>query len=143
VTHKDCPLKVEVHDGQIVISIGISTLAYAQHFRQWNTGQVGYAVTDEKAFAEDVVNAMQREEEDGSSPLNDFMDAACDAAADDGSIACESAELRYQVWVGGKPRGHLFKSDETAWDRAGQLNQATVKPVLVTKDGRQFVLEGA
>jgi hypothetical protein len=142
---KDQPLRVEVVDGELVIRIGISTLAFAQHFRQWNTGQAGYAVTDEKEFAEDVGNAMGREEEDGSSPLNDFLDRMCDAAADDGSIACESAELRYQVWVDGKPhgKGRLFKTDEAAWNRAGPLDRATVKPVLVTKDGRRVVLEGA
>ncbi len=143
MNHKDCPLKVEVHDGELVIRIGISTLAYAQHFRQWDAmpdGGAVYAVTDEAEFAKDVVNAMQHE--DGSTPIGDFLDKMSDAAADDGSIACETADLRWQVWVDGRARGHLFETDEAAWNRAGQLNNATVKPVLVTRGGQVIVVEG-
>ncbi len=32
---------------------------------------------------------MLREQEDGSSPLTDFLDKAAKAAVDDGSTACE------------------------------------------------------
>lgn len=143
---KDSPLRVEVEGDELVIRIGIGTLAFAQHFRQWYTGEVGYAVTDEAEFAKDVKNAMQHEEEDGSSPINDFLDKMCDAAVEDGSVAASPAELRWQVWKDGKPfrKGRLYKSDAKAWDVAGPIG-GDVKAVLIAGDEVepfQVVLEG-
>ncbi len=98
---RDAPLKVVVKDSHLVISIGISTLAFAAEegpFTEYNPDlaeneeYTGTAyekiatVTDAKEFAKDVVYAMLREDDEGSTPLSRFLDAMAVAASEDGSI---------------------------------------------------------
>lgn len=99
--HYGQPLSVSVEDGQLRIIIGVNVLAYAVSYSdwacKWRDGQGDdsgdyfrdFAITDAKLFAEDVARAMLNEEEDGSSPLSNFLDKATEAAVDDGSMACE------------------------------------------------------
>lgn len=91
------PLYVGVVDGVLVIQIGVETLAHATAFADWanpyNDEKKDYirtfAITNALAFAKDVALAMEREEEDGSSPLTRFLDKAAEDALDEGSEACE------------------------------------------------------
>lgn len=89
------PLAVKVIRGKFVIEIGIHTLAhavaYADWANRWNDEDYvrTFAITDPVQFAEDVAYAMQREAEDGSTPLSDFLDKMAEAALDDGSIGVE------------------------------------------------------
>lgn len=46
-------------------------------------------VTNPLEFGKEVLIQMDNEKEDGSSPLTDFLDAMCQAAVNDGSIAVE------------------------------------------------------
>lgn len=48
-----------------------------------------FAITDPEQFAGDVGYAMEREREDGSTPLSDFLDKMAEAALDDGSMGAE------------------------------------------------------
>ena len=91
------PLSVTVKDGELRISIGVNTLAHAVTYADWANPyeeQAGdyirtFAIADAETFAKDVALAMQREEEDGSTPLSDFLDKMTEAAIEDGSVACE------------------------------------------------------
>lgn len=94
-------LTVSVRNGQLVIAIGVRTLAHAvthaDWANKWQAGESGepgdyvrtFAITDAGTFAEEVAHMMQEEAEDGSSPLSDFLDKMCEAAVDDGSEVVE------------------------------------------------------
>lgn len=95
--HYGQPLKVTVKDGLLRIEIGVNVLASAARFSDWanpfdearDDNIRTFAILDPAVLAIDVCNAMEREREDGSTPLSDFLDAMTQAALDDGSIACE------------------------------------------------------
>ena len=95
--HYGQPLKVTVERGALVIRIGAQTLAHAVAYADWanpfneeaHDFIRTFAISDARMFAEDVVRAMLREREDGSTPLSDFLDKMAAAAVDDGSEACE------------------------------------------------------
>jgi hypothetical protein len=95
--HYGRPLSVQVHQGQLVVAIGVQTLAHAVTYSDWanpyDHQKLDYirtfAITDVQAFADDVMHMMLREREDGSTPLSDFLDKMTEAAVEDGSIACE------------------------------------------------------
>lgn len=92
---KDYPLKAEVEGDQLVIRIGLDTLAHAAehctlfYHEEKHMGAMGpYCnVADKDELAKDVIRAMTREDEDGSTPLSDMFDQAIEDAADDGSCA--------------------------------------------------------
>jgi hypothetical protein len=105
---KDTPLTIKIENGLFTIQIGIDTLAWAfDHLdsnnpykeigpedefgdRDWDFVQE-YKVVDSEEFAKDVARIMQREEEDGSTPLSNFLDKMCNAAVDYGSIGVEES----------------------------------------------------
>lgn len=77
------PLTVSIKDDQLVISIGVSTLAYAiqNGANDW-TGKI----TNDKAFAKDVVAELLSELEDGTTPVHAMLDEAARLAAEGGSV---------------------------------------------------------
>ncbi len=91
------PLEVTVKDGQLVIAIGVNTLAHAVSYADWAVPydtEKGdwirtFAISDPEQFAKDVRMAMLDEREDGSSLLTDFLDRVSGAAVDDGAEGCE------------------------------------------------------
>ena len=94
------PLEAKVEHGQLVIAIGVQTLAHAGAFADWaNPFDEAaddyirtFAIADEGEFAKDVVRAMLAEGEDGSIPLSDFLDRMAQAAIDDGSLGLHEDE---------------------------------------------------
>jgi hypothetical protein len=92
--HYGSPLEVKIEDGALVIRIGIQTLAHAVTYSDWAnpydeaSGDYlrSFAITDAPQFAADVLHEMLREEEDGSTPLSDFIDACSEKAVEDGSV---------------------------------------------------------
>lgn len=101
----DQPLKVSIEDDQLVIRIGIDTLAFAaEHcprFYDYEKDQVRlgppYAkVVDKPELAHDIIQAMTREEEDGSSPLSHFLDNVIVDAYEDGSLGFDDETYALQ-----------------------------------------------
>ena len=98
--NKDAPLSVEVKEDQLVISIGIDTLAYcfdhsefAAPFDEEECEWVPkYKVISPAEFAKDVMYELDREEEDGSTPLNLLLDKMCEEAANNGSLGIEEVK---------------------------------------------------
>lgn len=95
---KNQPLKVKIIDDSLVIHIGIDTLAWAaENAPMWYS--LGYLdkrihdskvkVVDLKELAKDVALEINREREDGSTPLTNLLDDAILAAFEDGSLAFE------------------------------------------------------
>jgi hypothetical protein len=95
--HYGNPLKVQIERGALVIRIGIDTLAYAMKFADWSIQfdetkddyLQRYRVVDATELAKDVIHAMLREEEDGSTPLSDFLDKMTESAVQDGSLGVD------------------------------------------------------
>lgn len=91
-----------VDDGQVVVAIGVQTLAHAVAYADWanpfDEASDDYirtfAIADAGQFAKDVVNAMLAEREDGSTPLSDFLDKMSQAAIEDGSLGLHEDEHR-------------------------------------------------
>jgi hypothetical protein len=87
------PLTVNVTDeGELIICIGINTLAFAFNRQEENnpydekTGGFKrlYRVTDAAKFAKEVRTELCREEENGSTPLTDLLDKVCWNAIENG-----------------------------------------------------------
>lgn len=96
-SREDAPLNVAVEDGQLVIRMGINTLAWAFDHMDSNNPFVVRAnnwiqqwrVSDPQEFAKDVRYALCDEAEDGSTPLILFLDKIMNEAADQGSLGIE------------------------------------------------------
>lgn len=90
----EAPLSVRLEYDQIVIRVGIDTLAFCaengEAFQEYNeaTGKYErlYRVENARQFADDVVLALNKEEEDGTTPVHTLLDKAIEAAADNGSL---------------------------------------------------------
>jgi len=95
--HYGNPLTVKMERGALVIRIGAEVLAHALKFADWairldeakDDYIQPYKVTDATELAKDVIHAMLREEEDGSTPLSDFLDKMTESAIEDGTLGVE------------------------------------------------------
>jgi hypothetical protein len=91
------PLTCEVKDGELVVRIGISTLAEASEFEGrdpfWvfdydqNKFVQEYKIIAPVGWAKDVCREINREGEDGSSLLTHLLDTASERALDQGSLS--------------------------------------------------------
>jgi hypothetical protein len=93
-------LRIAVKNGELTISVGVETLAWAferlpenQPYNE-QRGETdddspeflqSLLITNPGGFAVDVKRAMKNEEEDGATELFKFLDNMCQAAVDDGS----------------------------------------------------------
>lgn len=76
---KDMPLQCRVRGQVLTIKIGVDTLAFADKER------TGVKINNAKGYAGDVVNWLNHEDEEGASPLTDFLDKAMDEVRESGS----------------------------------------------------------
>lgn len=83
---KNQPLRVQIVRGRICISVGIETLAYCQN-QCLNMGE--FCVTESKVFAEEMVQALKKEEEDGTTLVHELFDAAGKNVFEQGGLGCE------------------------------------------------------
>lgn len=85
-------LSIVVEGGQLKISIGIALLAYAvQHQNSWPKK---FAVTDLREFAQSMARQLQREEEDGTTPVHRMLDAAADEVLEQGDDGVDEGNVR-------------------------------------------------
>ena len=79
------PLKIGVEGDELVIRIGVDTLAFCFEISDDNQPfdatendfRRSFKVIDKHEFAKGVANGLCNEEEDGSSPVTRALDAAC------------------------------------------------------------------
>jgi thiamine pyrophosphate-dependent acetolactate synthase large subunit-like protein len=84
----DQPLRVEVKNGVLSISIGVSTLAFGlEHNNEFLTydAEPMWKVTGDGGFAMDVKAELTREAEDGTMPIHILLDEAMQNAIEQGS----------------------------------------------------------
>lgn len=83
------PLTCRIEAGELVIRVGLDVLEFATTqpdygpFAEWPKQP---RVVDKEAWAKDIRDELLKEEEDGSSPLTNLIDAAMLAASENGSI---------------------------------------------------------
>jgi hypothetical protein len=78
------PLRAEAEGLRLVISIGLSTLAFSAEHQD---GNPKLKVVNKKALGEDVCHELMAEDEIGATILTDLLDAAVTKACDNGSVA--------------------------------------------------------
>ncbi len=92
---KERPLTVRIERDELVIRIGIGTLAFSAGecplFYNGELDRQDVRVTDPAEWASDVLCALAQEEEDGSTLVTELLDNAMSDAVDNGSIAVELA----------------------------------------------------
>ncbi len=92
---KDTPLTVKIEGDELVIRLGIDTLAFcAAHqsdiIDDWHEVEPPYVkINDVREFATDVVRGLLHEEEDGSTVISRCIDDAAKIAVEDGSMAID------------------------------------------------------
>lgn len=90
------PLKTEIIDGRIVISIGLDCLQTAieaspsmEGFEDDDGNQKFPKVTDAEVFAKEVVMALENEEEDGTNLIHKMFDEAFEYIGENGAEGIE------------------------------------------------------
>lgn len=85
--------EAKIIDGKLVISLRIGTLAnaarHSEHFFNCAESGTPLKITDEAVFAQSVANALNREEEDGSTPITRMLDEATEWVSEQGEEGIE------------------------------------------------------
>lgn len=102
VIHKkiDTPLSCKLVGDEVVIKIGIGTLAFAYEISEYNNPWSDDTndtvqqcmVVNKKEFAKDVIAELISEREDGSTLITDMFDKAEQNAMENGSEGIEDNE---------------------------------------------------
>lgn len=85
-SREDSPLRANVEGEEIVIRMGIERL-------DCDKGRMLIEVTDYAGFAEEVCQQLRKDNEIGATLLGDCIDAAINAAVDNGSVHAERIEM--------------------------------------------------
>lgn len=96
-------LTVRITNGAIVIRLPLSVLPVAFEAAPFNVfpedgSHPAYRVSDVNAFADAVVYELEREQEDGTTPVHLLFDAAMQNAVEDG---CEGVDYLARGEKGG------------------------------------------
>ncbi len=82
-------------DGDLVIRVSVGTLAHAalhsDHFFACAEQGTPLKITNEDEFAKSVVRALNREGEDGSTPITRMLDRAFEWVSEQGEEGIEEA----------------------------------------------------
>ena len=83
-------LNVDIKNGKLVITMGTKLLCFA-------VGSVisDYKITNEEAFANDILQELLAEEDDGTTLVHKMLDKAADNAIENGSVNVE--EIKEQT----------------------------------------------
>ena len=112
----ESPLRVNIENGELVIRVGINHL----DGHEYHNRIPALKFDDREEWVRDVIAEINREEEDGSTPLNTMLDKAMEAALEQGSIGvaedsftfvgefpvCEKDcvdKRQFEVFTGGLP----------------------------------------
>ena len=85
---KNAPLEIIVREGKLVISIGIESLARTATYEYGGPlRRSEVEMGREQEWAEDVAAEIKREDHDGGTPLDRFLDRMMKSAVREGSGA--------------------------------------------------------
>lgn len=78
----DSPLRVNIEEGELVVRVGINRLdGHECHNRI-----PALKFADREEWVRDVIGEIEREEENGQTPLNEMLDNAMEEALEQGSL---------------------------------------------------------
>lgn len=79
------PLKAEINDGKLVISIGVDTLCHAVEIGiSYGMGEI--TITDKDTFVGEILDELNNESEDGSTIIHRMFDEAASNTIENGAI---------------------------------------------------------
>jgi len=82
------PLKTEIKDGQLVISIGIDMLCFAvSEGRGYGMGEI--SITNNDVFVGEILRELNDESEGGSTAVHRMLDDAASQAIENGAEGAE------------------------------------------------------
>lgn len=90
--NKDKPLTVEVKDDQLIIKVGIGTIAHCTMSEMGgplNEKKVSLREGQELQWAKDISYEINMEDDGGNTPLYKFLDKMMIKASENGSAALE------------------------------------------------------
>jgi hypothetical protein len=82
---------------RLEVKLSAANLEYAFHHAPWNEneekeGRRIYRVTDRVEFLNDLVNELNHEDEDGSTPLTRLLDECMESLVERGSLGVEDID---------------------------------------------------
>lgn len=98
VKPSELPLTIGIEGHQLVIRIGISTLAFCTHAEVGGPLPEKCSVVDKRMWAKHVAAAMKAEEEDGATVINKAIDTAMRDAYYNGSVAIAESARTAPDW---------------------------------------------
>lgn len=120
--------EARIEDGHLVIRLSVATLAHtarhSNYFFQANENGTQLLITNEEAFAESIRRALNREAEDGSTPITRMLDAATVHAAEQGEDGVAEAPTLWGIHIPGPDEFHAAPSKEAAEHMAAMHNKA-------------------
>lgn len=95
---RNAPLQTEIKDGQLVISIGVDTLCHAVSIgRSYGMGEI--TVSNNDVFANELLNELNDESEDGSTAVHRMLDDAASQAIENGADDLRIHWINRSVYV--------------------------------------------
>lgn len=85
-------LQVAIEDGQLRISIGIALLAFAVQAQDAWPEQL--YISDIPDFAKSIARHLQRESEDGTTPVHRMLDAAANEVLEQGDDGADEGNVQ-------------------------------------------------
>ena len=87
------PLTVSMENGCLLISIGIDTLEHVvKHCPEFDDVAPMPELADIDVLCSDIIQELEREEEDGTTPVHRLLDKAIYAAMENGSEGFSDTE---------------------------------------------------
>lgn len=92
-------LSIEIADGRLCISIGVSALCHAATSGPYfdsicAESDQEITITDEDVFAKEIVRELHQEEENGTTLVHLMLDKAAERAVESGAEGIEIPEVR-------------------------------------------------
>ena len=106
------PLRAAVENNQLSFAVGVRTLAFAFENSEENNPydeefcdtKRQFSISEPWRFAKDVCHELNREGEDGSTPLTRFLDSMMGEAVNQGSLGIHDPDVRSDTTKSGKPK---------------------------------------
>lgn len=98
-------IAVKVEGDVLTISIGVGLLAFAVQSPDISDWPHDFYVSDPATFAKAVARCLEDEEEDGTTPVHQMLDAAAVAALENGCDGVEEGDVTKGIEIARKAMG--------------------------------------
>lgn len=88
---KNLPLETRIENEMLSITIGTDMLCHAVEIGR-ACGLGGIKITDRAVFTQEILNELDRESEDGSTPVHRMLDKAVSRAIENGAQGADYSD---------------------------------------------------